>query len=495
MIQPYPIAQILSQVMGIEEESHETAVPLYLATPSSYNQAKWPSAWRLWLEETKFTPKVGQTACLPDAEGSLAAVIAVVENIETSQDGSNGWGLAHLPSVLPSRIFALNCTYVPGYEICLENWLAGWAAAHIPVSDWKSYSHAPKLARLLWPDCVGQAVRDTIRRRTLARSIVRHLIDLPANAMSPLDLTHFGQDLMSAQGDVQMEVISGEALEQSYPAIHAVGVGAERPPALLDAKWIGADDGPTLTLIGKGVVFDTGGYNLKLGSSMRLMKKDMGGAAHAIALAFMIIDAALPVRLRLLVPCAENSVSGQAMRPGDIISTRKGVSVEIGNTDAEGRLLLADALVAAGEDFPLKEQSHRIVDFATLTGAARVALGTEIPALFCNCKSWASDWADAAEQCNDMVWRLPIWEGYRKAVKGRLADLDNDGSMGGYGGAITAALFLDHFVPSEAEWSHIDLMAYNTRSKPGRPEGGEAQSLMAAFETIQKWIQPRTDSI
>ena len=277
-----------------------------------------------------------------------------------------------------------------------------------------------------------------------------------------------------------MRVIVGEGLlAENYPAIHAVGraAAAHRQPRLIDLIW-GEDNAPRLTLVGKGVCFDTGGLDLKPSSSMKLMKKDMGGAAHVLGLAHMVMAAKLPVRLRVLIPAVENAVSGDAMRPLDVLSTRKGVTVEVGNTDAEGRLVLADALWEASRDKP-----ELLLDLATLTGAARTALGVELPALFANNDLLAADLIRAGEAEADPMWRLPLYKPYRRMLDSKVADLNNV-SDGPYAGAITAALFLQEFVGPGIPWAHLDIMAWNPASRPGRPDGGEALGLRALFAII-----------
>ena len=257
-----------------------------------------------------------------------------------------------------------------------------------------------------------------------------------------------------------------------------MGRASSRAPCLIDLRW-GKPRAPAVTLVGKGVCFDTGGLDLKPTSGMKLMKKDMGGAANVLGLASMIMAAALPVRLRVLIPAIENSVSGDAVRPLDVVPTRLGLSVEIGNTDAEGRVILADALTEAARDKPAL-----LIDCATLTGAARVALGTDIPALFCNDESLAADLLALGEAQSDPLWRLPLWQPYRKHIESKVADIANVAEIS-YAGAITAALFLEEFVEPGTAWAHIDLMAWNTAPRPGRPEGGEAQGIRALFALIK----------
>jgi leucyl aminopeptidase len=279
--------------------------------------------------------------------------------------------------------------------------------------------------------------------------------------------------------NARVEITKGEALlDANFPAIHAVGRAAAQAPRLIDLRW-GASEHPRVTIIGKGVTFDSGGLNIKPGSGMALMKKDMGGAAHALALARLVMQADLPVNLRLIIPAVENSISADAMRPGDILASRSGKTIEVTNTDAEGRLILADALTLAGEDNP-----DLIIDFATLTGAARVALGPQLPAFFANDEALAADFARAAGETADPLWRLPLWPGYRDMLKSSLADMVNSPD-GGFAGAVTAALFLEAFVPAGVAWAHFDTFAWNPSSRPGRPKGGEAMGLRAAFAVLK----------
>ena len=299
--------------------------------------------------------------------------------------------------------------------------------------------------------------------------------------------TQVARDLAEAAG-ASIRTVEGDALLEGYPQIHAVGraAGPKQQPRLIDLTW-GSEDAPKVTLVGKGVCFDTGGLDIKPAAAMLTMKKDMGGAAHVLGLAAMVMDAQLPVRLRVLVPAVENAISGDAFRPGDVLVARNGKTTEIGNTDAEGRLVLADALVEACSEAP-----DLLVDCATLTGAGRVALGTDVPCLFANDEGVAVADVLVAESAKeqDQVWRLPLWQGYREEINGKIADLKNIGN-GPYGGAITAALYLAEFVEPAAEggaappWLHLDMMAFNTGSKPGRPEGGEAMGMRALFRLLE----------
>ena len=276
-----------------------------------------------------------------------------------------------------------------------------------------------------------------------------------------------------------MAVIRGvDLLNSNFPAVHAVGRASDREPRLLKMEW-GDEDDPLLALCGKGVCFDTGGLNLKPGAGMALMKKDMGGAAHVLGLARLIMQAKLPVRLLVLIPAVENSVSGNAYRPGDVISTRKGLTVEIGNTDAEGRVILADALTYACESEP-----DLLIDFATLTGAARIALGTDLPPVFSNDVTIANDIVAAGDTEEDPLWVMPLYQPYKELLKSPIADLNNM-SRTPFGGCITAALFMEHFITPETDWVHIDTWAWNQGNRPGRPEGGEAIGLRAVFRYLE----------
>ncbi len=310
-----------------------------------------------------------------------------------------------------------------------------------------------------------------------ATALVRDLVDTPAADLGPAELAEAVLAQAKLFGAV-VEITKGEALlTANFPAIHAVGRAASRAPRLIDMTW-GDPAHPKLTLVGKGVTFDSGGLNIKPGGGMAAMKKDMGGAAHALALARLIMQADLPVRLRLIVPAVENSISADAMRPGDVLATRAGKTIEVTNTDAEGRLILADALALAVEDTP-----GLIIDFATLTGAARVALGPQLPAFFANDETLAADFASASVAAHDPLWRLPLWPGYRDMLKSNIADMNNS-PEGGFAGAITAALFLEAFVPPQIPWAHFDTFAWTPAAKPGRPKGGDALGLRAAWGVV-----------
>ena len=385
-------------------------------------------------------------------------------------DKKNGpWDLAAVAQKLPAGTYRLED------EAAGENML-GWLLAHHRFDHYLSKPE-PLPARVLLtkdPAAIGPAVA-----LAEAVALVRDLVDTPAADMGPAELAAAVEGV--ARGfEAEVRITQGDALEQGYPMIAAVGRAAvrDRAPRLIELEW-GHPQHPRLAIVGKGVCFDSGGLDLKPSSAMLLMKKDMGGAAHALGLARLVMGARLPVRLHLLIPAAENAVAGNAFRPGDILRSRKGLSVEIGNTDAEGRLLLGDALARAGEEKPAL-----ILDFATLTGAARTALGPDLPALFANDDALAADFAAAAQAVSDPLWRLPLWADYGEMLKSTAADINNAGE-GGMAGAVTAALFLQRFVPEGIPWAHLDTFAWRPSAKPGRPKGGDALGMRAAFALLQ----------
>ena len=333
-------------------------------------------------------------------------------------------------------------------------------------------------AKIVWPQGADKA-RATAMIEAI--SMARDLITTPSSDMGPAELAGAAQDLAKTHKAKIKVIVGDDLLKQNYPMVHAVGRASARAPRLIDLTW-GKESDPKVTLVGKGVCFDTGGLDLKPATGMLMMKKDMGGAATVMAVAAMVMAAKLPVRLRLLVPAVENSVSGNAFRPMDVVPTRKGITVEIGNTDAEGRLILCDALHEGASEKPTM-----MVDCATLTGAARVALGTDLPALFCNDDALADDLLDAGKAVTDPMWRMPLFAGYRRLLDSKVADINNAPGVA-FGGAITAALYLKEFVPDDVPWAHFDMMAWNNSSRPGRPEGGEAQAARAIFAAIEKRV-------
>lgn len=421
---------------------------------------------RHWLAATGFKARPGQFSPIPTADGHVQTVVVGIGRIDDL------WALGSLPASLPEGDYALDAGCEPEQ---LHRLSLGWALGAYQFTRYKAAKRSP--ARLaLAPACDAER----IERFVAAIALVRDLINTPAEDMMPEQLAATIQELGQTFGASVAQLVGDELLAQNYPLIHAVGRASVHPPRLLDLRW-GDPSHPKVTLIGKGVCFDSGGLDLKPSSAMRLMKKDMGGAATALGLARLIMSSGLPVRLRVLVAAVENAVAGNAFRPGDILRSRQGLTVEIHNTDAEGRLILADALAEAGSERP-----ELMIDFATLTGAARVALGTDMPALFCNDEALANGLLATAAQEQDPLWRLPLHRPYRDMLDSKIADLAN-ASESSFAGAITAALFLQEFVPTDLPWVHFDLMAWNLKSQPGRPEGGEAMGLRALFT----WLEQR----
>ena len=427
---------------------------------------KEPAAIQAWVKSSGFTAKPGQISLVAGKDGKLSRVLFGVK------DHDGFWDYAPLPTVLPEGSYRIDARMSAAGATAAAT---GWALGGYRFERYKS-TKSKKLPTLVWP-----ARADKARANAMAESIslVRDLINTPAEDMGPSQLAAAARTLGRGH-KAGVKVITGDALlKQNYPTIHAVGRASDDPPRLIDLRW-GRKSDPKVTLVGKGVCFDTGGLDLKSAGGMLRMKKDMGGGAHALGLAHLIMALKLRVRLRVLVPAVENNVAGNAFRPLDVITTRKGVTVEIGNTDAEGRLVLCDALAEADSENP-----DMILDFATLTGAARVALGTDLPALFCNNDNLAGDLAKAGDTVNDPMWRLPLWRPYRQLLESKVADINNV-SEGGFGGAITAALYLQEFVRDTTPWAHFDMMAWNLSGRPGRPAGGEAQSLRGVFEMLEK---------
>jgi leucyl aminopeptidase len=424
---------------------------------------------RRWAHATGFMANAGQLCFVPGDDGSLAYILVGV-----SAEPSSPWEFTFLPKKLPTGVYQL----APDVDAALASTISlGWGLGAYTFDRYKETptSHA----RLVLPDVLFPADREQLEHAVAATYWVRDLIETPAQDMGPAHLAQAARELAAHTG-AEIHVLTGdELLRENYPAIHAVGRASERAPCLIDLRW-GNPDHPRITLVGKGVCFDTGGLNLKSDTHMRLMKKDMGGAAHALGLALMIMASRLAVRLRVLIPAVENSVSGNALRPLDIVRTRKGTTVEIGHTDAEGRVILADALFEADQESP-----DVLIDFATLTGAARVALGPSLPALFCNRDELAARLMACGRDVHDPVWQLPLYTPYRRMNEGKTAQLTNS-TESPYAGAITAALFLQEFVRTHTPWAHFDLMAWNPTSADGRREGAEAMSMRAAFAFVRE---------
>jgi leucyl aminopeptidase len=417
---------------------------------------------RRFAEACEFDGAPNTFEIVPDAKGGIARVLAGV------RDGADPWALAALPLRLPRGTYELGKGPV---AIAADKAAFAWDLGGYRYARYKKH-RKPALLQV-----EGSAkVREALDMAAAVR-LVRDLVNTPAEDMGPQELSDVAREQAELFGGEFDEWVGDELLAQNFPAIHAVGRASSRPPRLIEINWGNAKD-PRIAIIGKGVCFDTGGYDIKTAEGMRLMKKDMGGAAHAIALARLVMQRKLPVRLQMLVPAVENSIAGNAFRPGDVVRTRKGLTAEIGNTDAEGRVILCDALAYAVEQNP-----KTLIDFATLTGAARVALGPELPALFCNDEALAGKLLDAAGATDDPMWRMPLWRGYRRLFDSDIADFNNSG-RGGFAGSIVAALFLDYFVPEDLPWAHFDVYSWNDASRPGRPVGGEAQGLRAVLEAL-----------
>lgn len=424
---------------------------------------------KAWVAASGFSGATGKLLPLPAKDGTIAAVLFGV-----GKDDSL-YTYAALPNILPKNDAGYYIDKKMSSERATQAAL-GWALGTYQFTAYKP-ANKKESAALIWPEKADKA---SVQAAAEAVFLVRDLVNTPANDLGPEEIENAGGNLIKSFNPASIKVITGEdLLKQNYPAIYEVGKASARAPRLIDIRW-GNEKHPMVTLVGKGVVFDTGGLDIKPSSGMLLMKKDMGGAAHVLGLAHMIMAAKLPVRLRVLIPAVENSISGNAFRPGDVIKTRKGLSVEIGNTDAEGRVILGDALTEA-----CREKPALVIDFATLTGAARVALGPELPAMFSNNDKLANDLLEASRKAEDPMWRLPLWEPYYDMLGSKIADINNAGA-GGMGGAITAALYLQKFVDAETPWVHIDTYAWNNGAKPGRPDGGEALGMRAAYGLIQK---------
>ena len=443
----------------------QEARTLHPLTPEAFDG--WlkaqPAGVRAAAAAQRFRAKPGEIAILPGHGEDWSAAIGV-------------------PAELGPWDLAAACAKLPGGAYQLADRAAGPAALGWLLAQHRFDRYRrdpePAVARTLLvkePRQIEEAVR-----LAEAVALVRDMVDTPAADMGPGEIAAIAEELARTHG-ATCTITRGEPLAQGYPMIAAVGRAATRArePRLIELEW-GDPAHPRIAIVGKGVCFDTGGLDIKPSSAMLLMKKDMGGAAHALALARLVMGARLPVRLHLLVPAVENAVSADAFRPGDVLTARSGLHVEIGNTDAEGRLILGDALTRAAEGKPAL-----LIDFATLTGAARVALGPDLPALFANDDALAGDLLAAGGAVSDPLWRLPLWAPYREMLKSDVADINNAGT-GGFAGAVTAAVFLQEFVPADLPWAHLDTFAWMPAAKPGRPKGGEALGLRAAWAMLRQ---------
>ncbi len=455
----------------LQPDTGQVAHTLHLVSKSGFDGwlATQPAPVRTVVVAQKFAGAPDTLAILPGtSDADWSAAIGVPD-----PDALDVWSLARAAERLPEGMYRLN-SGTPGPAAL------GWLLAHYRYDRYRN-ADATEGPRVLLTTDVARI--DAHVREARATALVRDLVNTPAADMGPPHLEAEALRLAEAHG-AKLTVTRGDALATGFPMIHAVGMAASRDfaPRLIELEWGNAAH-PRIAIIGKGVCFDSGGLDIKPSSGMRLMKKDMGGAAHALALAELIMAARLPVMLHMLVPAVENAIAGNAFRPGDILTSRKGLTVEIGNTDAEGRLVLADALTKAVEGEP-----GLIIDFATLTGAARTALGPDLPATFVNDDALAAELGAAGDVQADPLWRLPLHAGYDEMLASDVADLNN-APDGPFAGAITAALFLRRFVPAATPWAHLDTFAWRPSAKPGRPKGGDALGLRAVWSVLQSRLR------
>ncbi|HKU04655.1 MAG TPA: leucyl aminopeptidase family protein [Bradyrhizobium sp.] len=451
----------------------ETA-PIASAIPITFaNKANWeavkktlPAEARQFAEANGFAAKPGKCLILPAADGKIAQVLFGIE--EESARSRDPFRAGTLPGLLPAGLYRFANAPHDARLAALAFALGSYRFARYRKVD------NPEV-RLVPPDGVDAA---ELTRMAEATYLARDLINTPSNDMGPAELEAAARDVAKRFG-ARFNSIAGDELAKGFPLIHAVGMASSRAPRLIDFSW-GDPSHPKVTLVGKGVCFDTGGLDLKPSSGMLIMKKDMGGAANVLALAQMVMDAKLKLRLRVLIPAVENAVAGNAFRPLDIFKSRKGVTVEIGNTDAEGRLILADALALADEEKP-----ELLVDLGTLTGAARVALGPDLPPFYTNDETLASDVARMSRQEHDPLWRMPLWPAYDSWLDSKVANITNAPS-GTFAGSITCALFLQRFVEAAKSWLHVDIYGWTPSAKPGRPEGGECQAARAIYKLLSE---------
>ena len=448
--------------------SSQSATPIYAVNHAMLDGALTGALERhaKWLKAAGFTAAAGKVLLLPGDDGNLAGVVL---GLGADEDP---FALAALPSQLPTGTYALALSPP---EMRGDRAALAWALGSYSFKRYKGRDAAKGRTILAWPSDADSA---HVGRVASGMFLARDLINTPANEMGPAELASAAERVAKDHG-AQFAIVEGRALvEHNYPMIWAVGASSPRTPRLVELRW-GDAARPRVTLVGKGVCFDSGGLDIKSASAMATMKKDMGGAAAVLALAHMVMDAKLPVALNVLIPAVENSVSGDAYRPGDVLKSRKGLTVEVGNTDAEGRLVLADALAHADNEAP-----DLLICMATLTGAARIATGFDLPPFFTSDDTLAADLMRASEAEADAMWRLPLWRGYRGLIEGKVADLTNSPD-GPNAGAITAALFLERFVEKAKAFVHFDIAAWNDRTRPGRPVGGEAQAIRAIFAMLR----------
>jgi leucyl aminopeptidase len=474
-----PFAPVSNELLA----SAETAgCPLWLVTEPGLQAwlGQQPEAVAAWVRANGFQAERARVLAIPGAQGAIAAAAVGLGPLTQIQD-IKVWHSAGLSERLPPQTYRLATALPPQ---AATHFALGWLVGGYRLGRYRSPSGSTsgssppstRRASLIPPAGADMAY---VEAAAAATALARDLINTPANDLGPAELAAAAQEL-AARFDATCELVEGDAL-RAYPLVQAVGAGSPRAPRLIDLRWGGASNpgAPKVTLVGKGVCFDTGGLDLKPSAGMLLMKKDMGGAACALALAQMLMQLSAPLRLRVLIPAVENSIDGAAYRPGDVLRSRKGLTVEIGNTDAEGRLVLADALAEADS-----EQPDLLLDLATLTGAARVALGPELPAAFSTDETLLTQFRAHGEAEADPMWPLPLWSGYDDELASKVADLSNV-SASPFAGSIVGALFLKRFVTSTARWMHVDLYAWNAKDRPGRPVGAEAQCVRSLYRLIR----------
>ena len=428
-----------------------------------------PASTRRWLATNGFSGAPDSFCLVPDGEGKLVEVFAGVAH------ATHPFALSALPMALPEGSYKLADQ---GLAIDAEAAALSWELGAYQFDLYKPRRREP--ATLVLPPS-PEAQRGLAQATVIAAT--RDLVNTPAEHMGPEELAQAAQ-LVAKQHGAKFAAVVGDALlKKNFPAIHAVGRASTRAPRLIELNWGKAKD-PLIAIVGKGVCFDTGGLDIKSADGMRQMKKDMGGAANALGLASLVMALKLPVRLQVLIPAVENSIAGNAYRPGDIVKTRKGLHIEIGNTDAEGRVVLSDALAYASEAKP-----ELVIDLATLTGAARVALGAQLPALFAKHHDTARDLVDLGFKMDDPLWHMPLWAPYKAGIESTIGDIVNTGKSA-LAGAINAALFLEYFVPENQDWLHIDLFAWNDTARAGRPIGGEAQTIRTLLAYLEQRFAP-----
>ena len=447
------------------KELDDNSIPINIVIKSEYNNWKKQQSeyWQNWINTSQFKPKPNNVLRIPNQEGELEAVLVIADLEDMT------WCLGFCVKQLPAGKYHLNSSYKD-----IDHIYIGWALGAYQYNVYKQGKVSA--CRLRFDESVDVEYVTALTRATY---LVRDMVNAPASDMMPQHISAVCDSMVNEFNLNVNEYVGDDLLKGNYPVIHAVGRASVHVPRLIEFEW-GDPKHPSVCLIGKGVSFDSGGLDIKSAQGMRNMKKDMGGAAHVLGIALAIMKLNIPIHMQVLIPAVENAISANAFRPGDVLTSRSGKTIEIDNTDAEGRLILCDAITKAAEDEP-----DVMIDFATLTGAARVALGTEVPAFFTNDDSLAAELIAGSEKTNDPIWQLPLHKEYRYMLNSDIADITNSAATG-YGGAITAALYLKEFVPAETKWIHFDVMAYNLRARAGRAKGGEAMGLRAVVEFLIK---------